>query len=100
MALPLIIYAVFATVVLVFCTISRVGPRVEYIAISMEALKDLARKRDDLIVVDLRKTRYEIIANSLRVPVEEVKAFLQWVPEQSTLVLCGLKEVAFCRDEL
>jgi hypothetical protein len=98
--LPLIIYAVFATVVLVFCTISRVGPRVEYIGISIETLKDLARKRDDLVVVDLRKTEYETLSNSLRVPVEELKGFLQWLPEHSTLVLCGLKEVAFCRDKI
>ena len=98
MGLPLIIYAVFATVVLVFCTISRVGRRAEYIGISIETLNDLARKRDDLIVVDLRKTGYETISNSLRVPAEELKGFLQWVPEHSILVLCGLKEVASWRD--
>src|SRR5215831_18926191 len=84
--LPLIIYAVFATVVLVSCTISRVGRRTEYIGISIETLNDLARKRDDLIVVDLRKTGYETISNSLRVPAEELKGFLQWVPEHSILV--------------
>ena len=100
MGLPLIIYAVFATVVLVSCTISRVGRRTEYIGISIETLNDLARKRDDLIVVDLRKTGYETISNSLRVPAEELKGFLQWVPEHSILVLCGLKEVALCRDEI
>lgn len=100
MGLPLIIYAVFATVVLVFCTISRVRPRAEYIPISTEALKDLARQGKDLVIVDLRKTAYETLSNSLRVPVEELKGFLQWVPEHSTLVLCGLNEVDFCPDEI
>lgn len=100
MGLPLIIYAVFATVVLVFCTISRMGPRVEYIGIPIETLKNLARNRDDLIVVDLRKAKNEIISNSLRVPVEELKGFLQWVPEHCTLVLRGSKELACCRDQI
>jgi hypothetical protein len=100
LGLPLIIYAVFATVVLVCCTISQARRQAEYMPISTETLKDLARKRDDLIVVDLRKAGYETVSGSLRVPREELKAFLQWVPEHSTLVLCGSEEVASCRDDI
>ena len=100
MGLALIAYGVFATTVLVFCTISRVGPRASYIGISMETLKDLMRKREDLVVVDLRGTGHGTISDALRVPVEELKGFLRWVPQGSTLVLCGWNEAAICREEI
>jgi hypothetical protein len=44
MGLALIVYGVFATTVLVFCTVSRVGPQPLYIGISMERPKALVRK--------------------------------------------------------
>jgi hypothetical protein len=100
MGLGLIVYGVFATIVLVFCTISRVGPRALYIGISMEQLKDLVRKREDLVVVYLRETGHGTISDALRVPVEELKGFLRWVPPRSTLVLCGWNEAALYREEI
>lgn len=43
MGVALILYGVFAIVVLVFCTMSRGRPRVKYIAISMATLNHLGR---------------------------------------------------------
>lgn len=100
MGLVLIFYGIFATTVLVFCTISRVGSRALYIGISMEQLKELVRKREDLVVVDLRGTGHGTISDALRVPVEELKGFLRWMPPRSTLVFCGWNEAALCREEI
>jgi hypothetical protein len=100
MGLALIVYGVFATTVLVFCTISRVGPQPLYIGISMDRLKGLLRKREDVVVVDLRGTGHGTISDALRVPVEELNGFLRWVPPRSTLVLCGWNDAARCRDDI
>ena len=100
MGVALIVYGVFATLVFVFCTISRVGPRVQYVGISMATLKDLRRTREDLIVVNLGVSKYPMVSEALRVPAEELKGFLCWVPHRSTLVLCGWNETGICRDEI
>jgi hypothetical protein len=100
MGVALIVYGVFATVVLVFCTISRVGPSVQYVGISMTTLKDLRRTQENLIVVNLGVSKYPTVCDALRVHAEELKGFLRWVPHRSTLVLCGWNETAICRDDI
>ena len=100
MGVALIVYGVFATLVVVFCTIPRVGPRVEYIGISMATLKDLGRTREDLVVVNVGVSGYPMVSEALRVPAEELTGFLRWVPRRTTLVLCGWNEAGICRDEI
>ena len=100
MAVALIVYGVFATVVLVFCTMSRSGPCVEYIGISLATLKDLHRTRTDLVVVDVGVSEYSVVSEALRVPAGELEGFLRWVPHHSTLVLCGWNEAEISLDEI
>jgi hypothetical protein len=100
MGAALIVYGVFATLVLVSCTISPLGPRVQYIWISKATLKDLGRTREDLIVVNVGVSEYSMVSEALRVPAEELKGFLRWVPHRSTLVLCGWNGGGICRDEI
>lgn len=68
MGLALIVYGIFATLVIVFCTISRVGPRVQYIGISIATLKDLRRTREDLIVVNLGVSEYPMVLRRCACP--------------------------------
>ena len=100
MGVALIVYGVFATLVVVFCTVSRVGPRVQYIGISMATLKDLGRTQENLVVVNVGISEYPVVSEALRVPAQELKGFLRWVPPHSTLVLCGWNEEGISRNEI
>lgn len=66
----------------------------------MATLKDLRRTREDLVVINLGVSNYPIVSEALRVPAEELKGFLRWVPHRSTLVLCGWNKARICPDEI
>ena len=100
MGVALIVYGVFASLVVIFCTVSRVRPRVQYIGISMAALKDLGRTREDLVVVNVGVSEHPMVSEALCVPPEELKGFLRWVPRNSTLVLCRWDEARICHHEI
>lgn len=100
MEVALILYGVFAGAVVVWCTIHRGRPHVNFVAISREMLADLMRSHDDLVVVELRKSEITGIPGALSVPFDQLQGFLRWMPSRTTLVLCGANEVALCRQEI
>ena len=99
MVVALILYGVCVGAVLVWCTTSR-SPSVNYLPISMAKLDDLRRWRKDLVVVELHRRAIRAIPGALSVRADELAALLRWMPPRTTLVLCGRKEVASCRDEI
>jgi hypothetical protein len=99
MVVALILYGVCVSAVLVWCTTSR-SPSVNYLPISMAKLDDLRRWRKDLVVVELHRRAMRAIPGALSVRADELAALLRWIPPRTTLVLCGTKEVASCREEI
>ena len=99
MVVALILYGVCVSAVLVWCTTSR-SPSVKYLPISMAKLDDLRRSRKDLVVVELHRRAMRAIPGALSVRADELAALLRWIPPRTTLVLCGTKEVASCREEI
>jgi hypothetical protein len=100
MEVAFILYGVFAGAVVVWCTLHRVRPHVNYVAISRVALAELMPSHDGLVVVELRRSETTGIPGALSVPFNQLQGLLRWMPPRTTLVLCGANEVELCRQEI
>jgi hypothetical protein len=87
----LIIYAIYIVLMLMWCVSRR--SRLRYVMISIDQLNRWAVNCHNLIIIDLRAERIrqsynESISSALTVSMIELPGLLQWIPPQTTLVLC------------
>jgi hypothetical protein len=80
MEVALILYSVFAGAVVIWCRVQRGRPSVNYVAISRAVLVDLMRCRDDLVVVELRRSEKGVIPGALNLPIDQLQGLLRWMP--------------------
>lgn len=100
MEVALTLYVIFAIAVVIWCSVSRTRPSVNYVTISRTMLSCLRQWNDDLVVVEVRGTRRSVSQGALNVPADQLPLFLRWIPPRTTLVLCGASEVLRCRGEI
>jgi hypothetical protein len=100
MGVVLILYSIFASAVLVYCSTSRIKPSINYVTISRAILDDLRRWCGDLLVVALRERGKHVISGALSVPADQLPGLLRRIPPRTTLVLCGRSELELCRDKI
>lgn len=92
MEVALIVYVIFASAMVVWCSIPRTRPTMNYVTISGTILNCLRNWNDGLVVVDLRKRGKNAIQGALSVSVDQLPLPLRWIPPRTTLVLCGASE--------
>jgi hypothetical protein len=100
MEVALTLYLIFATVALIWCSIPRTKPSINYVRISQAMLNCLRQWNDDLVVVEVRNTGKRLIQGALNVPADQLPLLLRWIPPQTTLVLCGPSEVVLWRLDI
>jgi hypothetical protein len=100
MEVALTLYTIFATVVVIWCSIPRTRPSVNYVTISRTMLNCLRQWNDDLVVVEVRGARRCVIQDALNVSPDQLPLLLRWIPPRTTIVLCGASEVLRCRSEV
>lgn len=105
MELLLILYSIFASSVLIWCTLlepQQVEAKqvVRYVEISSRLFNDWRQARSDLVVIDLRDRARNIIGGALNVLPGQLDGLLRWIPPKTTLVFCGIREAEHCRDEI
>lgn len=100
MEVALTLYVIFAIAVVIWCSIPRTRPSVNYVTISRTMLSCLRQWNDDLVVVEVRSTRRCVSEGALSVPADQLPLLLRWIPPRTTLVLCGASEVLRCRSEV
>ena len=100
MQVVLTVYVIFAIAVVIWCSIPRPRPSVNYVTISRTMLSCLRRQNDDLVVVEVRSARRSVSQGALNVPADQLPLLLRWIPPRTTLVLCGASDVLRCRGEI
>jgi hypothetical protein len=100
MEVALTLYVIFAIAILIWCSIPRTRPSVNYVTISRTMLSCLRQWNDDLVVVEVRSARRSVSQGALNVPADQLPLLLRWIPPRTTLVLCGATEVLRCRGEI
>jgi len=100
MEIALILYVIFATVALIWCSTPRTKPSVNYVRISRTMLSCLKKWNDNLVVVQVRSTGKRVAEGALDVPAEQLPQLLRWIPRRTTLVLCGANELTLCRRDI
>jgi hypothetical protein len=53
-----------------------------------------------LLSLNYTEEPYAQFPGALSARADELAALLHWIPPRTTLVLCGTKEVASCREEI
>src|SRR5262249_10817372 len=91
---------IFATVALIWCSMPRTKPSVNYVRISRTMLSCLRKWNDDLVVVQVRSTGRSVAQGSLNVSADQLPLLLPWIPPRTTLVLCGASELTLCRRDI
>lgn len=105
MEVALVIYAIWASVVLIWATIAQdwsgpgVGPEahdsdLEYIAIPKSLLPEWTRVCPNLVIFDLqspceRTARNGSIPGSLPLSADQVDGLIRWLPPESKVVFCS-----------
>jgi len=100
MEVALTLYVIFATAALIWCSIPRTKPSVNYVRISRTMLNCLRKLNDDLVVVQVRSTGKRAAQGALNVPADQLPLLLRWIPPRTTLVLCGASELTLCRRDV
>jgi len=100
MEIALAVYVIFATTLLIWCSIPRTNPSVKYVRISRTMLNCLRKWSDDLVVVQVRSTGKEMAQDALNVPADQLPLLLRWIPRRTSLVLCGASELTLCRRDI
>ena len=100
MEVALTLYVIFAIAILIWCSIPRTRPSVNWVTISRTMLNCLRQWNDDLVVVEVRSTRRCLSEGALNVPAHQLPLLLRWIPPRTTLVLCGASEVLRHRSEV
>lgn len=100
MEIALTLYVIFATAALIWCSIPRTRPSVNYVTISRTMLNCLRHSNDDLVVVEVRGARRSVSQGALNVPADRLPLLLRWIPPRAKLVLCGASEILRCRGEI
>ena len=100
MQVVLTVYVIFAIAVVIWCSIPRPRPSVNYVTISRTMLSCLRQRNDDLVVVEARSGRRSVSQAMLSVPADQLTLLLGWIPPRTTLVLCGASEVLRRRGEI
>lgn len=105
MELLLILYSIFASSVLIWCTLqqpNQVEPKqlVHYVVISAPLFHDWRRAHSDLVAIDLRDQVNDPITGALHVLPNQLGGLLRWIPPKTTLALCGIREAERCRYEI
>lgn len=101
----LILYSIFASSILIWCTLqepTQVAPKppVRYLVISSLLFNNWRRTRPDLVVIDLRDQARDSIAGALNVTPNQLEGLLRWIPPKTTLAFCGIREAELCRHEI
>ena len=100
MEIALTLYVIFATAALIWCSIPRTKPSVNYVRISRTMLNCLRKWNDDLVVVQVRSTGKQVAQGALNVPADQLPLLLRWIPPRTTLALCGASELTLCRRDI
>lgn len=106
MELMLILYCIFASSVLIWCTLLEPKPAkpkqaVHYVVISPLLLNDWTRTRADVVAIDLRRGQTgNIIEEALNVLPSQLDGLLRWIPPKTRLVFSGMRETELCRDQI
>jgi len=100
MEVALTLYVIFATAALIWCSIPRTKPSVNYVRISRTMLSCLRKWNDDLVVVQVRSTGKPVVQGALNVSADQLPLLLRWIPPRTTLVLCGASEAVLRHDEI
>lgn len=100
MEVAVILYVIAAVAMVVWCSIPRAEPSVNYVMISRTMLNCLRKWNDDLVVVELCRKGKNAIQGALSVPGNQLPLLLRWMPPRTTLVLCGASEAVLHRGEI
>lgn len=97
--IPLILFSLCGCSLVVACTLLRYSQEVHYVRIPGSLLDHWRRKRQDLIVIDLRAAK-GCMSGVLHVSPREIFDLFRWIPPETKLVLCGQKEIQECRSDI
>jgi len=100
MEVAIILSLISAIALVVWCSISRTEPSVNYVMISRTMLNCLRKWNDDLVVVELHRRGDSVIKGALSVPADQLPLVLRWIPPRTTLVLCGASKALLDRGEI
>jgi hypothetical protein len=100
MEIAFTLYVIFATAALIWCSIPRTKPSVNYVRISQTMLNCLRKWNGDLVVVELRSIGKRMAQGALNVPADQLPLLLRWIPPRTTLVLCGASESTVGRRDI
>ena len=89
MEVALTLYTIFAIVVVIWCSIPRTRPSVNYVTISRTMLNCLRQWNDDLVVVEVRGARRCVIQDALNVSPAQLPLLLRWIPPRTTIASAG-----------
>ena len=100
MEVALTLYFIFAAAVLIWCSIPRTKPSVNYVRISRTMLNCLRQWNDGLVVVRVGGAVKRVAQGALNVPADQLPLLLRWIPPRTTLVLCGASELTLGRRDI
>ena len=100
MEVALTLYVIFATAALIWCSIPRTKPSVNYVRISRTMLNCLRRWNDGVVVVQVGSTGKRVAQGALNVPADQLPLLLRWIPPRTTLVLWGAREITLSRRDI
>ena len=100
MEIALTLYVILAIVVVIWCSVPRTRPSVSYVSICRTTLNCLRQWNDDVVVVDVCDARKRLIQGALNVPPHQLPLLLRWLPQRTTIVLCGASEILQRRSDV